>query len=418
MRKIESGQFHYRIKDKIKQISINTIEKIVDITLIDLLEGHRLHLIIEDVDNLNNHKFISTSFKGIKFDSKDLNNIIDKYIFNGTYANISYGFENTIDYLKINRDTVTTKGKKELEIVFRDMISTALIFYINDFLLPTEGYYRTTGDNIAIILYAYMTFYGLTDILHSNSNNLLHYINNTLKSNNQKNSYLYIKNQNQFINIKEITNDLKDKIYINYDFLTNNNTKFIYPIKNFNHTRFEDKTLFNILFTNEENFYAIKTNNNSDLEFFHKTTGYLCNNSVFYFQRPICIPSLKKYKSLCIPFETENPIFDKFKIGYFQSISNNFNQGGFIPILFTTAFTLTPNELYEYVEEYIKLLSNIMDINKENMSINIKKDVLNLRKNMVTLEKRKLKELVKKDPTYKKFLDKCNENELLFKNEN
>lgn len=383
----------------------------VDITLIDLLKGHKLKLIIEDIDDFNNDKSIFTSFKGIKFDSKDLHGFIDKYIFNGTKAYISYGFENTIDYLKINRDTVTTKGKKELEVVFRDMIKTALIFYINEFSLEETSHLFKTHYCVPLVLYAYTTFYGLTDILYKDSNELIYCINNTIRNTNKNYIFLYTKDK-EFIKVKEILKPTKDKVYINFDYLTKNNTKFIYPIKDFNRSTHKDEILYSIIFTNECDYVKIKTSKVENFEFFHKIIGHKSNVNITELERPIGIPALDKYSSLCVPFKEENTIFDKYKISYFQSIFNNFKQGGFIPILFTDAYSITTTQLYEYIDEYTDLLSNVE--NAENFDVDeIKKDVIELYKNMLRSDKKYLTNLTKKDAKYKNSLEVCELNKKL-----
>ena len=101
--------------------SVNSTKNPFNIKVIDIADGHKVELKFI----LNYHELIC-SYKGIKINSYEVEQLLSKYILQDTVAHIDFNFQNTSDYLKIDRDTITQKAKKEFPIVLRDLVGVAL----------------------------------------------------------------------------------------------------------------------------------------------------------------------------------------------------------------------------------------------------------------------------------------------------
>ncbi|SFC97328.1 HD domain-containing protein [Clostridium uliginosum] len=86
--------------------------------------GHKLKFYISPQINYN--KDVTILYKGMNVESLELKEELKKYLIDGSDAIIDYSFDNTSDYLKINRDDVTKKGLIECTKVFKEMISISL----------------------------------------------------------------------------------------------------------------------------------------------------------------------------------------------------------------------------------------------------------------------------------------------------
>lgn len=326
----------------------------LEIKVNDFEQGHNLDLSIKlgtcDKINDNSYGRIFTSYKGIKFYSQEfISWIIDNMPRSCFVISIDYGFDNTIEYLKINRDSITVKAKKEFPIVLRNMITIALEYLISALIEDVD---KLKGLQLPENLYNETLFYAPYEDLDNIKLDIL--------------KEFFIINNNS-----SVTKDISFKPYIQS---TNNNSQqFLYPIIHFDIKTHSDEKIYTIKFTKHEDYVKIQfdANNIKNLQ---------------YFLIKVCkiddlILPLERYSSLCVPFTCKYWIFDKYKL-YINPI---FNQGGFIPITFNRPDPFV-DSFQEIIIEYIELLAYSRKIFTMQQKRQIALDIYKLINDMYKVE--------------------------------
>lgn len=86
--------------------------------------GNRLELILKD--SFEKERRVNTYYKGIKLEATQLEKDLEKYLLRGSNANINYSFNETREYITINRNDVTLKGKVLGEKVFKSLMEIGM----------------------------------------------------------------------------------------------------------------------------------------------------------------------------------------------------------------------------------------------------------------------------------------------------
>lgn len=94
----------------------------LDIT--DRERGNNLILTLSDI--WDKDKDVTTLYKGIKLQSPELQKILNQYLLIGTKATINYNFKETSEYITINRDNVTIKGRELCEKIFTELMDIGI----------------------------------------------------------------------------------------------------------------------------------------------------------------------------------------------------------------------------------------------------------------------------------------------------
>lgn len=370
------GQYdsqYYNQFDKSKRYSchINFDEKNeVYLDLLDLKEGHRLNLVIYPYQQKHYKTRIITAFKGIKFDFKNEDFDLEKFIFAGTFASIDYGFNNTIEYLKINRDSLTPKAIHELPLIFRDMVKLAIKYIVT--YMFNNNIEKTVIKTIYLYYLNYVVYEDLEPeiVEFINSQSQEFYANELdVGITKVKENSIKFQGNEELLCVKSV----------NY-----NNILYIYPISYFETNVIFNKSnsaLFYIKFTSKEDFVKINFDDKNIENLIYFLHAFRNPKDKTY--NVICFNPIEKYSSLCISLKSVRHIeLEKYKFQYYSLKSN---QGGFIPLLFNR-LNVDENFIKEQIIEYIKLLAYSRKISTMEDKKEIAQDVLKLIDDMYRVE--------------------------------
>ncbi|WP_312652940.1 hypothetical protein [Aminipila sp.] len=95
----------------------------MEIEVFDYINGHNLDMLLSE--EIDREKAMFCSYQGIVIHSEELRNLLMQNILRGTAVCIDFSFDNTSEYLKINRDEVTERAKREFPEILKRMISAA-----------------------------------------------------------------------------------------------------------------------------------------------------------------------------------------------------------------------------------------------------------------------------------------------------